>query len=162
MIEIVQLTAEHCERMAREVRMGDRLEMAAMTGEPDTLEARRETLLALHRRSRGYARAGIYDGALVNIWGVLTRTPISRVGNPWMVTTDAALRPEVRRAMAHRCRAAFVETIPPYVAGLWNLVDERNTAAIAWLKWLKFEFEGEPIEHGGARWLKFGMGEYVL
>lgn len=162
MIEIVPLTEDHCARMAREMRAPDRAEMSAMTGEPDTFEARRAGLVALMGRSQGRARAGLYGGDLVNIWGVTARTALSTVGHPWMVTTDLADLRAVRRAMAHRCREAFLDSIPPHISGMWNLVDMRNDAAIRWLRWLNFQFDETPIEHGGARWLKFGMGDYVL
>lgn len=143
--------------MAREMRAEDRAEMAAMSGKPDTEEERLEALLGLLGRSRGLAKAGFYDGQLVNVWGVISRTVLSTTGHPWMVTSDLATLRPVRRAMAHRCRAAFLDCIPSHVSELWNVVDVRNGAAIRWLKWLNFQFDPEPIEHGGAVWLKFGM-----
>lgn len=162
MIEIRELTDDLCSLMARELRSADRLEFEAMTGEAATEEAVFAALLSLRARSHGRARAGLYGGELVNVWGVMTRSTISTIGHPWMLTTGLATDPRVRRAMAHRCRAAFLDSIPPHISGMWNLVDVRNEAAVRWLRWLNFQFDETPIEHGGTNWLKFGMGEYVL
>lgn len=162
MIDLVPLTDEICAQMGREIRAADRLEFQAMTGEEGAPEQITGALLKLMARSHGRAMAGFYDGGLVNVWGVMTRTAISPVGHPWMLTTDLAAAPGVRRAMAHRCRAAFLISIPPHISGMWNLVDVRNTAAVRWLRWLNFRFDETPIEHGGTSWLKFGMGEHVL
>lgn len=162
MIDVIPLTAELCAVMARELRAADRAEFSAMTGEEGTEEAVTKALLDLMAKSHGLARAGLHDGQLVNVWGVMTRHAISTIGHPWMLTTDLATLPEVRRAMAHRCRAEFLNSIPAHISGMWNLVDVRNEAAIRWLRWLNFQFDEAPIEHGGTGWLKFGMGDYVL
>lgn len=162
MIEIVPLTGELCARMGREARAADRREFSAMTGLDATPENIERELCKIMARSHGRAMAGIYGGGLVNIWGVMTRTAISTVGHPWMVTTDLASVPRIRRAMAHRCRDAFLLSIPPHISGMWNLVDVRNAPAIRWLRWLNFQFDETPIEHGGTSWLKFRMGENVL
>lgn len=143
--------------MAREMRGADRTELSLISGKPDTLEAREAALLNLMDKSRGLAKAGFYDGQLVNVWGVVTQTIIADVGNPWMATTDAATVPSIRRSMAIRCRDEFLSTIPPYVVSLWNVVHAENAAAIRWLKWLNFDFEDQPIHHGGAAWFKFSM-----
>lgn len=147
----------HCEAMAEQMRAADREELRLLSDEPDTYEARLKSLADLMKRSRGLARAGLYDGRLVNIFGVMTRTIVAPVGHPWMATTDAVQEPAVRRAMAHRCRNEFLRVIPPNVSHLWNVVYPENHDAIRWLRWMRFEFDDEPMEHNGVRWLKFEM-----
>lgn len=147
----------HCEAMAEKMRAADREELRLLSDEPDTYEARLKSLTDLMKRSRGLARAGSFDGHLVNIFGVMTRTIIAPVGHPWMATTDAVSDPMVRRAMAHRCRSEFLRVIPAGVSHLWNVVYPENHDAIRWLRWMRFEFSDEPVEHNGVRWLKFEM-----
>lgn len=156
MIRVAPLDAGMCRDLAANMRLDDRRELEAMSGAV-ALADREDAMLDLLAKSRGLARAALVDGQVVTAWGVVTQTLIAPVGHPWMLATGQILDPHFSRVFLKRCKAEFLATIPPHVSSLWNLVDCENEIAIKWLKWMRFRFKDEIIDHGGLRWLWFGM-----
>lgn len=86
----------------------------------------------------GRAWAGFVDDEPVCLFGVRTTSLLGREGVPWMLGTDAVERYQV----------PFLRQCRPIVAGwrseydsLVNWVDERNTVAQRWLRWLGFTLD---------------------
>lgn len=157
MIEIKPIDADDCAAMARDMRAADRLEMAAMAMADDTYAARLDCLIGLMRKSQGLARAGYVDGKIVVVYGVIARTILASEGHPWLLGSDMVFEPHVQRVMGRRCRRELLAVIPPHVSHLWNLVHSGNEIAVKWLKWMNFQFDAKPIQHGGLSWLLFRM-----
>ena len=133
------------EKMKQTIRDIDRLEVKAMLGE------NLDNALHITAQISFRAKAGYYEDALVAIWGIGSRTPLSREGNPWLLATTEMDRPEVRKAFLKHCREEFDALVDGYHY-CWNYVHARNRTAIRWLKWLGFEFmndetlvDGEPF-----------------
>lgn len=127
--DIVPAQEEHVRQILEDVREADRLELWA-AGLQTPEEAMRGGMNA------GPSWAGTIDGAAVCMFGVVPGNPLSGVGIPWMVGTNALERHAV--TFLRRCRPQmrkFREDFPL----LLNYVDARNTVAIKWLSWLGFE-----------------------
>lgn len=83
---------------------------------------------------------GLVSGEIVVIFGVSSRSILSRRGMPWLYGTD-------KFGKTHNYE--FLQCCRPYLAQmeegfelLDNYVDVRNTSAIRWLKWLGFTMKG--------------------
>lgn len=131
------------------LRRADREEAEALTGRHP-----REVLVESVERST-YAWAGLANGELVCLFGVVPLTLIGITGTPWLVGSDAVCaysRPFLRR------NRAFVRAMLREYPVLRNVVDARNTVSIRWLTWLRFTF-GEPAPMGaqGLPFIPFEM-----
>lgn len=93
---------------------------------------------------RGEAWVGVAEGEPVCVFGVARPSLLSTDGWPWMVGTD---RLSFRgRAFLEGSREVVQEMHRRFPV-LRNFVDQRNSRAIRWLKWLGFTImEAEP--HG--------------
>lgn len=96
------------------------------------------------------ARAGLVDGVVMCLWGVVPLSLIGRVGSPWMLASDDLERHP--RLFLRRCRDVVAEMQAPYRL-LTNHVDARNRLSIRWLRWLGFEIG--PAEPWGFDRLPF-------
>lgn len=86
----------------------------------------------------------LYDGAPVTIAGVAPLSILGAVGVPWLVGTAAVERAPVPFLRASR---GYVPRMLGLYHHLVNYVDNRNTTAIRYLRWLGFQM-GEPTPHG--------------
>ena len=130
------------------LRPVDRLELDCMGSDDPDADLRR--MIATARRSR----ATYIDGDLVCIFGVSASTTLGDVGCPWALTTRAVERREFRREFIAGSRVGL-EWLGQDFRRLWNLVAEENAAAIRWLRWLGFRFDGRAVDLRGHRFLHF-------
>lgn len=147
-VKIKPLRDEDLLLLAQTIRDIDRLEVEAMLG-PDLEQALKICAETSFRGKAGYA-----DGRLVAVWGIGSRTPLSREGSPWLLATTAMDDPAVRKAFLKHSRAEFEALIEGYHS-CWNYVHEANRIAVKWLKWLGFSFTGEMATVGGEPFLFF-------
>lgn len=136
--EIVTATVEHIEPIAADIREADRAELwaaALISSEA----AMRDGL-----RISDFAYTGLIDGEPVCMFGVSPASLIGGVGRPWMVGTSSLDRHAM--IFLRRCRGIVGQMQGIYPL-LENYVDCRNVKAIAWLKWLGFQFD-EPVLTG--------------
>jgi hypothetical protein len=131
------------------MRRADREEVEALSGRNP-----REVLVESVEKSAS-SWAGLADGRLVCLFGVVPMSLVGVTGIPWLLGSDdvcAYGRPFLRRnrAMIDRWLADFPV--------LTNVVDARNTVSIRWLRWLGFRL-GEPTPMGprGLPFLPFRM-----
>lgn len=148
-IEIRPLERRDLILMVEEMRDMDRREHDLMVG-GDYL-SNFEYLMDRSRR----ARAGYADGELVAIYGVITRTPLTLIGHPWLAATTRVEEPRFRRPFLEHGRQEL-DWMREGFNSLWNIVMEENTLAIRWLKWMGFEF-GDRLMLDGVPFLHFSM-----
>ena len=128
--EVVPATLEHVLELAENMREADREEVwAAAHYTPEqaalfSLEASRDTT------------TGLADGKVVCMFGVGAAAIISTTGVPWLLTTD--LVNKHAKPFLRRNKKVVKEMLVTYPF-LRNYVDERNTVAIKWLRWLGFD-----------------------
>ena len=127
--EIVPATLEHAEELAENMRWPDVEEVWA-TAHVYPLQATLLTMEVSHD-----AMTGLADGEVVCMFGVASAMIISTTGVPWLLTTD--LVGKHAKPFLRRNKKVVAEMLVAYPF-LRNYVDERNTVAIKWLKWLGF------------------------
>ena len=114
---------------AREI---DRQEALYQTGKP--LE---DALWRTYQMSNG-GYAGRLDGELVCVWGVCALAPLEGIGQPWLVATpalDRAAFPFLKQCWY------YLNIMKTENDVLWNVVWNRNKAAIQWLTWMGFKMK---------------------
>ena len=149
MKQIVPTTPEHVAELARTMREADVEEVWA-AAKLLPLEALQEGVQASDEPF-----TGLMDGKVVCIFGVAQATVLSEEGEPWLLASD--LIDETAHTFL-RVNRVYVREIKKRYSKLSNYVDERNTAAKRWLRWLGFELQ--PAEPYGAFGLPFHKFEY--
>lgn len=148
-VSIIPMTAEHCAEMAVRMRAADRREYNAMLpNEPATLGLDR-----IRRQSR-QAYAGLIDGRLVVIYGVLGATVLSTEGHPWLLATDDVEAPAARRAIARRSKREAARLLTGFQR-YSNWCDVTNASVIRWLRWLGFSFGTQTVKLNGVEFVQF-------
>lgn len=147
--EMVPATLDHAQELAWNMREADRQEVWAAAH----YSPRQATFFSLEA-SRD-ARVGLVDGRVVCMFGVGPAAIVSTTGVPWLLTTDLVKKhagPFLRR------NKRVVEEMLAAYPFLRNHVDERNTMAIRWLRWLGFEILlAEPFGAEGLPFHPFEM-----
>ncbi len=121
-----------------EMRRADREEVEALSG-----RSPREVLVESVERSAS-AWAGLADGDLVCLFGVVPLSLVGVTGIPWLLGSDAVVtygRPFLRR------NHSYVRDMLRDYPVLTNVVDARNAVSIRWLRWLGFKM-GAPTPMG--------------
>jgi RimJ/RimL family protein N-acetyltransferase len=142
LVEIRPATA--ADALALVLRRADREEVEALTGRDP-----HEALVASVERSAA-AWAGLADGELVCLFGIVPMTLVGVTGIPWLLGAESVTR--YGRPFLRRNRAWLREMLREFPV-LRNVVDARNTVSIRWLEWLGFTL-GAP-QPMGARGLPF-------
>jgi hypothetical protein len=124
-----------------EMRRADRDEVEAMSGRNP-----REALVESVENS-AKAWAGLADGQLVCLFGVVPLTLIGITGVPWLLGSNEVCA--FSRQFLRRNKAYVTEMLADYPV-LRNVVDQRNTVSIRWLRWLGFRM-GQPAIMGVAK-----------
>lgn len=131
------------------LRAADREEVEALTGRDP-----HEVLVESVARSAS-AWAGLADGTLVCLFGVVPLTPIGVTGVPWLLGSDAVTR--YGRPFLRRNRVYLREMLRAFPV-LRNVVDARNAVAIRWLQWLGFTLGvPQPMGVRGLPFIPFTM-----
>ncbi len=131
------------------LRRADRDEVEALTGR----DARAVLVESVEKSASAWA--GLADGKLVCLFGVVPMTLTGVTGIPWLLGSDqvAAYSREFLRR-----NKGYVQTMLKDFPVLTNVVDARNTVSIRWLRWLGFTL-GEPLPMGplGLPFIPFRM-----
>lgn len=126
------------------LRAADRAEVEALTGRDP------HAVLAESVERSAMAWAGVADGELVCLFGVVPLSLAGVTGVPWLLGSDAVVaygRPFLRR------NRTYVREMLRAFPVLRNVVDARNAVSIRWLRWLGFTM-GQP-QPMGVRGLPF-------
>lgn len=129
MISIVPATEEHARVLARTLRDGDRMEIAAL-GVPA------EQVIAAHVRQSLRAWTALDDGVPVFIWGFRTQSLIAHTAMLWALSAKGVERH--KRALMEYSRD-FVAVMQQRFPRLEAVVALDYPAAVRWLKWLGFQ-----------------------
>lgn len=138
MVEVRDLMPSDVFAVMAELRDADRDEISALVGAEGVLDAI-DTSVAQSARSWTLTD----DGSPIAVFGVAP-TELEGVGMPWLVGTQRIVR---RQRSFMRLCAAYIPAMHALFPVLMNIVDARNTRAIAWLRHVGFEF-GPPANVG--------------
>jgi len=134
--KIVPATLEHVEELAPKIRKADKQEIWAS----DRLLPKEALLRSM--RITPSPLVGVANDKVFCMFGVGVPTPLSDIGYPWMLSSDA-LPKHARKFL--REGKKWIEQINNEYEILINFVDSRNKKAIQWLKWLGFSIkEAQP------------------
>ena len=148
--EVVRATDAHARELANAMRHEDVLETWAAThlGNYEVLEAAVKV-------SRD-AWAGLVDGRVLAMFGVVTTTALGREGCPWLLGSQEV--PAHGRAFA-RFSKEYIRLIRPQYATLANYVDASYIEAVRWVRWMGFTVEpAAPFGPEAAPFHLFWMG----
>lgn len=138
--QVVGALSEHVEPIAQNARAADFAELLAAGG----VSPSEAMLMGLSTSTA--ARTGLIDGEPVCMFGISPASLLTGVGVPWMIGTDRLERYQF--AFLRRCRGELMDMGQGYT-WLVNWVDDRNTCAIRWLRWLGFTIH-DPEPYGVA------------
>ncbi len=128
---IVEGTLEHAEELAANMRQADLDEIWAL-GHSLPMDSLKAALAGA-----GPVFTGLADGRVMCMFGVGHASLVSRVGIPWMLTSYEIEKHGKQFLVFSR---RYIERcVKPDFDYLYNLVDERNTVAVEWLRWLGFK-----------------------
>ena len=149
---IVPAEPSHAEAIAANARDADRAELwAASRGNP--LDA---MLQGINGTPASWT--GLYEGEPACMFGAWPFSALGGMGAAWMIGSRVLERHGAQRDLLRLSRPVVDYMRDQYPTLLYNFVDERNTSAIRWLRWLGFEF-AEAIPYGvdGLPFLPFYM-----
>ena len=122
--------------LARDLRAGDRAEVASVGKEP------RRVLRAARRSSLMPAKVALVDGAIAAMWG-LSGEVLSETGEPWLMTATPCDRVKVSFLRIARAELALMLAIKPR---LENYVAADYPKAVRLLAGLGFTIEApQPV-----------------
>lgn len=135
-------TVEDAMKIAPLLREVDKRELNALSAEDlkVTLVASVEASLV----GEGFCTVCTVDDEYVAIFGVASANYTDDFGNtigcPWMLATDKLYEPLCVEHL-HKVALEIVEEMNKHFLFLVNVIDERNTVSIKWLKSLGFIFQ---------------------
>jgi hypothetical protein len=149
-VELRPAVAEDIDAISADARPADVAEMEAMGyGFREALE------LSLSRAD--WALTATVDGVPVAMLGVSCLSVVFGEGTPWLLSANGVLR--AQKSLLKTCGPVIDRMLASYPR-LINLVDERNTVSIRWLRWLGFTFDEAVIPFRGHRFLTFRLGHW--
>ena len=138
MVEVRPLRPADVFAVVADLRDADLEEITALVGAEGVLDA---IDTSVSQSAQSWTLTD--DGSPIAVFGVAP-SEIHGVGMPWLVGTPRILR---RQRSFMRLCAAYIPMMHALFPVLVNVVDARNTRAIAWLRHVGFEF-GPPAHVG--------------
>lgn len=149
MITYETATPEHVAFIAANLRAADRRELHRHAGLPPDLA------LSLELRLSSVAVTALVDGVPAAIFGVVTRSMLTRDGAVWMMTTP--LVEKHPRAMLQAARQ-WLRLIGDGYERLFGFVDAEYLVAVRWLQRIGFVMdEAAPMGPVGALFHRFSL-----
>jgi len=139
--QIVTATRDHADIIAASPRPADVAELWASSRVSPA-----EAMQAAMEASR-HAYTGVFDGVPVCMFGAAPYSILGGTGTPWMVGSTGLQPLAAQKALVKLSRPVVDFMQDEFPEMLFNLVDDRNTAAKRWLRWLGFTIN-EPITFG--------------
>jgi hypothetical protein len=138
-VQIVRAEDAHCQELAPRMRVEDRAEVWASAG-LDPLEALRVSV-----KASAVAYAALFDGEVAALFGVSPAgSVLGTAGVVWALTGDLVERHP--RAFLRYSEPVLAHLLEHYPL-LMNMVDDRYSGALRWVKWLGFTV-GPPEPFG--------------
>lgn len=148
-VNIVDLGRDDIMLMANKMRPMDVLEYRAMSNGAPV-----EVGMEFVWKTSEIGKAAYLDGELLCCWGRFRQTILSSECNPWMVATPLVETKEAKRLFLKNSKEMTRDLVGDFSRS-WNLVYEGNKLTIRWLKWVGFNFVGEPVMADGLKFLPF-------
>ncbi|AJI85334.1 hypothetical protein CH54_1402 [Yersinia rochesterensis] len=140
-VQIVPATPEHAAALLPRVRQADADEFyAAALMSPDEVIRRSMSASTI-------CFAGLVDGEVIALFGVVPASILTGFGVPWLVATESMERYQV--TFLRHCRPVVRHMLSVYPR-LENFIDARNYTAKIWLRWLGFTID-DPIPYGALK-----------
>ena len=141
---IVPAEVGHIAAISADAREADERELWA--------QGRTTPAEAMHRgmQSSRQAFTGLLDGEPVCMFGATPYSILGGMGTPWMIGSNGLTPLRAQKALLQESRAALAVLQHQFPTMLFNTVDDRNTSAKRWLKWLGFTLL-DPIPYGPDR-----------
>ncbi|WP_145548552.1 hypothetical protein [Yersinia massiliensis] len=140
-VQIIPATQEHADLLLPKVRQADIDEFyAAALMSPAEVIQRSMSASTI-------CFAGLVDGEVIALFGVVPASILTGFGVPWLVAADSMERYQVTFLRHCRPVVRYMLSIYPH---LENYVDTRNLAAKKWLRWLGFTID-DPIPYGALK-----------
>lgn len=144
-VEIRPATVADAEHLAPRLHLDDRTEVMALGRDP------REALITSVGMS-GEAWAGLADGELVCLFGVVPLTLVGVTGVPWLLGSPLV---QTHGRTFLRLNRQYIDRWRQEYPVLRNMVHARHRRAVRWLQWLGFSLGdarpappfGEPFHH---------------
>jgi len=146
-VEIREATLADVNIIGSNLRQADQAEVEAASGQDPTL------VMLMGLQGRCYVAVEDEDPFL--IFGVIPDDRDSRVGIIWLLGTEKTTKFPLTFLRQSR---QWVDELGEGYEVLMNVIDERNSMHLDWLKWLGFEIVHRFEEYGVAR-LPFLMFE---
>ena len=140
MLNVRKAKMEDAASLAPALRMADRREIQAMTGETPYAALTRSIMWS----NPCYAIVD-HTERVIALFGVAPDINQAGVGSIWLLGS-----PEIARHSMHFLRHSrtWVDRLQEKYMTLWNYVDARNKMHIRWLKWCGFVFLKKVQDHG--------------
>ena len=148
--QIVPATAEHIAAIAGDARQADIDELWAVgrTTPADALER--------GLRASSQAWTALLDGVPVAMFGAAPYSILGGMGTPWMVGSNGLRSWSGQRELLRVSWPAVEAMQAQFPKILFNVVDQRNTSAQRWLRWLGFQLlDPIPVGPDGAAFTPF-------
>lgn len=148
--ELVPAQASHIEVIAAHARQADVDELWAC--------ARTTPRQAMERGLAGSADpvTALVAGVPVCMFGATPYSILGGIGTPWMVGSTGLNKLAVQKELLRLSRPTLARMQQAFPSMLFNVVDQRNTAAQRWLQWLGFYFlTPVPVGPDGAPFIPF-------
>ncbi|WCE04424.1 hypothetical protein [Pseudoxanthomonas sp. JBR18] len=139
--QIVAATEAHIEAIAATPRPADVAELWASCRVTPEQAMRQGLTVSRH------AYTGLIDGVPVCMFGIAPYSILSSKGSPWMIGSTGLQPASVQKELVRLSRPVVEFMQDQFPEMLFNLVDDRNTAAKRWLRWLGFTLI-DPITYG--------------
>lgn len=138
---IVPATYEHARAIADHPRAADVAELWAAS--------RTDPFSAMMRGMESTAEplTAIYKGRPAAMFGVAPFSIMGGIGSAWMIGSSVLNQMGAQKDLLRLSEPVVQYMQRQFPNMLYNFVDERNTAAIRWLRWLGFQFT-DPIPYG--------------
>ena len=136
------------------LRAADRAELVAASG-PDVPGQLREAVDLSRGRLGQMAFVAEHEGEVIALFGFVPVSALSGTAHPWLVGTPGLARVP---GMLNRLSRSYCSAVLGEYPLLFNYVDARNIASIAWLKRLGFSVGApEPFGVEGLPFHRFEM-----
>lgn len=149
-VELRPALAEDIAAIAADARAADVAEMAALGTSVE--QAMRDGL-----RLSDWAVTGLLDDVPVCMFGVAPVSVLFGEGAPWLLSATGLLRGQ--KAFLKACRPV-VDAMRASYPRLINIIDQDNTIAMRWLRWLGFGFDDTRIPFRGRVFRVFRLGDW--
>jgi hypothetical protein len=136
-IEEVEANLNHVIELGQNLRLEDKREVVAKTGEINYKDVISNGWL-----KSDYSRTVLVNGQVAFVWGVCSSPEDPKIGSPYMLSTP--LIEQIPITIGRRCKPRIEEMIDKYSI-LFNYIDSRNKLHLNFIKHCGFEIINDKV-----------------